>query len=164
MKKKTARAKGNPCLSSTIGRRNISRIFLLHDVDGIAIGMAYFRGRGFRDDIIINSSWVLPPKRTALAEAAKAAGYNPKYLVDTGLCFKVDKDEAGNKSGRIRFWTVSGRAIFPWFSVSGKVVTLADECSTAEPRASARNTSTRPIALSIIRSANSMDSIRPRRR
>lgn len=32
---------------------------LLHDVDGIAIGMAYFRGRGFRDDIIRNSSWVL---------------------------------------------------------------------------------------------------------
>lgn len=97
---------------------------LLHDVDGIAIGMAYFRGRGFRDDIIrkFQLGFALP-KRTALAEAAKAAGYNPKYLVDTGLCFKVDKDEAGNKSGEDKVLDrFSGRAIFPWFSVSGKVV------------------------------------------
>ncbi|MEE0652206.1 MAG: DNA primase [Segatella copri] len=97
---------------------------LLHDVDGIAIGMAYFRGRGFRDDIIrkFQLGFALP-KRTALAEAAKAAGYNSKYLVDTGLCFKVDKDEAGNKSGEDKILDrFSGRAIFPWFSVSGKVV------------------------------------------
>lgn len=97
---------------------------LLHDVDGIAIGMAYFRGRGFRDDIIrkFQLGFALP-KRTALAEAAKAAGYNPKYLVDTGLCFKVDKDEAGYKSGEDKILDrFSGRAIFPWFSVSGKVV------------------------------------------
>ena len=97
---------------------------LLHDVDGIAIGMAYFRGRGFRDDIIrkFQLGFALP-KRTALAEAAKAAGYNPKYLVDTGLCFKVDKDEAGNKLGEDKILDrFSGRAIFPWFSVSGKVV------------------------------------------
>lgn len=97
---------------------------LLHDVDGIAIGMAYFRGRGFRDDIIrkFQLGFALP-KRTALAEAAKAAGYNPKYLVDTGLCFKVDKDETGNKSGEDKILDrFSGRAIFPWFSVSGKVV------------------------------------------
>lgn len=97
---------------------------LLHDVDGIAIGMAYFRGRGFRDDIIrkFQLGFALP-KRTALAEAAKAAGYNPKYLVDTGLCFKVDKDEADNKSGEDKILDrFSGRAIFPWFSVSGKVV------------------------------------------
>lgn len=97
---------------------------LLHDVDGIAIGMAYFRGRGFRDDIIrkFQLGFALP-KRTALAEAAKTAGYNPKYLVDTGLCFKVDKDEAGNKSGEDKILDrFSGRAIFPWFSVSGKVV------------------------------------------
>lgn len=97
---------------------------LLHDVDGIAIGMAYFRGRGFRDDIIrkFQLGFALP-KRTALAEAAKAAGYNPKYLIDTGLCFKVDKDEAGNKSGEDKILDrFSGRAIFPWFSVSGKVV------------------------------------------
>ena len=97
---------------------------LLHDVDGIAIGIAYFRGRGFRDDIIrkFQLGFALP-KRTALAEAAKAAGYNPKYLVNTGLCFKVDKDEAGNKSGEDKVLDrFSGRAIFPWFSVSGKVV------------------------------------------
>ena len=50
-------------------------------------------------------------------------GYNPKYLTATGLCFKVDKDEAGNKSGQDQYLDrFSGRAIFPWTSVSGKIV------------------------------------------
>ena len=98
---------------------------ILHnDVDGRAIGMQYFRSRGFRDDIInkFQLGFALP-QRTALYDEAVKKGYNPKYLVDTGLCFKVDKDEAGNKSGQDKYLDrFSGRAIFPWFSVSGKVV------------------------------------------
>lgn len=36
---------------------------ILHNhVDGRSIGMAYFRNRGFRDDIIENSSWDTVPK------------------------------------------------------------------------------------------------------
>ena len=63
------------------------------------------------------------PQRTALYDEAVKKGYNPKYLVDTGLCFKVDKDEPGNKSGQDKYLDrFSGRAIFPWLSVSGKVV------------------------------------------
>ena len=98
---------------------------ILHnDVDGRAIGMQYFRSRGFRDDIInkFQLGFALP-QRTALYDEAVKKGYNPKYLVDTGLCFKVDKDEAGNKSGQDKYLDrFSGRAIFPWLSVSGKVV------------------------------------------
>ena len=97
---------------------------LLHDVDGIAIGMQYFRSRGFRDDIIRKFRLGFDPNsRTALYDEAIKKGYNPKYLVATGLCFKVDKDEASNKSGEDKYLDrFSGRAIFPWFSVSGKVV------------------------------------------
>lgn len=97
---------------------------LRNDVDGRAIGMQYFRSRGFRDDIInkFQLGFALP-QRTALYDEAVKKGYNPKYLVDTGLCFKVDKDEAGNKSGQDKYLDrFSGRAIFPWLSVSGKVV------------------------------------------
>ena len=97
---------------------------LQNDVDGRAIGMQYFRSRGFRDDIIrkFQLGFALP-QRTALFDEAVKKGYNPKYLTATGLCFKVDKDEAGNKNGQDQYLDrFSGRAIFPWTSVSGKIV------------------------------------------
>ena len=97
---------------------------LQNDVDGRAIGMQYFRSRGFRDDIIrkFQLGFALP-QRTALYDEAVKKGYNPKYLVSTGLCFKVNKDEENNRSGQDKYLDrFSGRAIFPWLSVSGKVV------------------------------------------
>ena len=97
---------------------------LQNDVDGRAIGMQYFRSRGFRNDIIrkFQLGFALP-QRTALYDEAVKKGYNPKYLVSTGLCFKVDKDEENNRSGQDKYLDrFSGRAIFPWLSVSGKVV------------------------------------------
>ena len=97
---------------------------LQNDVDGRAIGMQYFRSRGFRDDIIrkFQLGFALP-QRTALFDEAVKKGYNPKYLTATGLCFKVDKDEAGKRSGQDQYLDrFSGRAIFPWTSVSGKIV------------------------------------------
>ena len=97
---------------------------LQNDVDGRAIGMQYFRSRGFRDDIIrkFQLGFALP-QRTALFDEAVKKGYNPKYLTATGLCFKVDKDEASNRSGQDQYLDrFSGRAIFPWTSVSGKIV------------------------------------------
>ena len=86
---------------------------LKNDPDGIAIGKQYFRSRGIRDDIIakFNLGFALP-KRDALATAAQKAGYQAEFLVKTGLCY-------GEDSLRDRY---SGRVIFPWLNVSGKVV------------------------------------------
>ena len=91
---------------------------ILHnDVDGRAIGMQYFRSRGFRDDIIKKFQLGFSLNaRTATYDAAVKAGYNPKYLAATGVLIASDK-EPGSYFDRF-----SGRAIFPWFSVSGKVV------------------------------------------
>ena len=91
---------------------------ILHnDVDGRAIGMQYFRSRGFRDDIIKKFQLGFSlNQRTALADAAVKEGYNPKYLAATGVLIASDK-EPGQYFDRF-----SGRAIFPWLSVSGKVV------------------------------------------
>ena len=90
---------------------------LQNDVDGRAIGMQYFRSRGFRDDIIKKFQLGFSlNQRTALADAAVKQGYNPKYLAATGVLIASDK-EPGQYFDRF-----SGRAIFPWFSVSGKVV------------------------------------------
>ena len=90
---------------------------LQNDVDGRAIGMQYFRSRGFRDDIIKKFQLGFSlNQRTALADAAVKEGYNLKYLAATGVLIASDK-EPGQYFDRF-----SGRAIFPWFSVSGKVV------------------------------------------
>ena len=90
---------------------------LQNDVDGRAIGMQYFRSRGFRDDIIQKFKLGFSlNQRTALYDAATKEGYNPKYLVQTGLLIPSEK-EPGKYFDRF-----SGRAMFPWFSVSGKVV------------------------------------------
>ena len=87
---------------------------LKNDPDGIAIGKQYFRSRGIRDDIIekFNLGYALP-KRDALAIAAQKAGYKPEFLEKTGLCIK------GEKGLHDRY---SGRVIFPWLNVSGRVV------------------------------------------
>ncbi len=90
---------------------------LQEDVDGRAIGMQYFRSRGFRDDIIRKFQLGFSlANRTATVDAAVKAGYNPKFLVATGVLIASEK-EPGSYFDRF-----SGRAIFPWISVSGKVV------------------------------------------
>lgn len=83
--------------------------------DGRAIGLAYFRSRGFRDDIIakFRLGFCLD-NPNAMSNEAKAKGYQEKYLVDTGLCVKRDN---GTIYDRFR-----GRAMFPWVAVNGKVV------------------------------------------
>ena len=126
---------------------------LLHNhVDGVAIGMQYFRSRGIRDDIIrkFRLGYDLND-RFALPKEAQRKGYQKEFLVSTGLCYEKSrseeefsrKDEGGgrkentselspqfadsldkkNKDNRSslvdRF---AGRVIFPWLSISGKVV------------------------------------------
>ena len=88
---------------------------MMNNQDGRAIGLAYFRSRGFRDDIIakFRLGFCLDSP-DAMSKEAKAKGYNEKYLVDTGLCVKRDN---GTVYDRFR-----GRAMFPWIAVNGKVV------------------------------------------
>ena len=86
---------------------------LKNDPDGIAIGKQYFRSRGIRDDIIEKFQLgYSPQKRDALYTAAIAKGYKKEFLVKTGLCLENER------GGYDRY---SGRAIFPWLNVSGKV-------------------------------------------
>lgn len=88
---------------------------VLHSsTDGKAIGLQYFRSRGFRDDII--KKFMLGyslPRRDSLAMAALEAGYKKEFLLNTGLCFERQTGELTDR--------FSGRVIFPWLSLSGKV-------------------------------------------
>lgn len=89
---------------------------LLHNhADGKAIGMQYFRMRGFRDDVIrkFNLGFDLAD-RYALAREAQAKGYREDYLTATGICYKNDRGELIDR--------YAGRVVFPWTGVSGKVV------------------------------------------
>lgn len=83
--------------------------------EGLAIGYQYFKSRGLEDETIrkYGLGWA-PVARTALAEAARAAGYKEEFLTETGLCIKYD-------DGRLvdRFYD---RAMFPIHSVSGRVI------------------------------------------
>lgn len=88
---------------------------ILHnDVDGMAIGMQYFRSRGFRDDIIrkFQLGFCLS-SRHAFADAALKAGFQRDFLIKTGLCFERENGELIDR--------FNGRVMFPWVSVSGKV-------------------------------------------
>lgn len=88
---------------------------LLNTEKGQAIGMQYFRSRGFRDDTInrFQLGYAMP-ERDALARTALAKGFKEQYLIDTGLCYRK---EDGTLQDRYH-----GRVIFPVHTVTGRVV------------------------------------------
>ena len=90
---------------------------ILHNhVDGVAIGMQYFRKRGVRDDIIRKFRLGFDlPDGYALPREAKKKGYQEEFLTETGICYRRENDNQLVD----RF---AGRVIFPWIGMSGKVV------------------------------------------
>ena len=88
---------------------------LHNDPDGVAIGMQYFRSRGFRDDIIkkFKLGYDLQNAR-ALATEALSKGYKEEFILKTGICYKTDRGDLIDR--------YAGRVIFPWIGISGKVV------------------------------------------
>ena len=88
---------------------------LYDDPDGIALGMQYFRSRGFRDDIIKKFRLGYDvTDRHALANTARSKGYNEDFLLKTGICYRNDRGELIDR--------YAGRVMFPWIGVNGKVV------------------------------------------
>lgn len=89
---------------------------ILHNnADGIAVGLQYFRSRGFRDDTIRKFQLGFDlPDRHAFARAALSKGYKEEFLLKTGICYKTDRGELIDR--------YAGRVIFPWIGISGKVV------------------------------------------
>lgn len=95
--------------------------------DGKAIGLAYFRNRGFRDDILEKFQVGFCPNSKELSLSAEALknGYKERYLVNnqnemeprlsigTGLSLKRD-----DGSLRDRFY---GRVIWPIYTFGGRV-------------------------------------------
>ncbi len=96
--------------------------------DGRAVGMSYFRKRGFRDDIIKKFQLGFSlPQRDALAKEAVAKGFKEEYILKTGLCYKTDD---GRMLDRYH-----GRVIFPVHTISGKVVAFGGRILNTEAKA-----------------------------
>ena len=91
--------------------------------EGHAVAMSYLRQRGLREDTIRKFQIGYSPEKATLWNAAKTQGFQEKYLINdsenppyigTGLC---GKSENGRLYDRFR-----GRVMFPFLSISGKVV------------------------------------------
>ena len=91
--------------------------------EGKAVAMSYLRQRGLREDIIRRFQIGYSPEKAMLWDVAKKKGFQEKYLINdsenppylgTGVC---GKNENGKLYDRFR-----GRVMFPFLSVSGKVV------------------------------------------
>ncbi len=101
---------------------------LLNTDKGRAIGLAYFRKRGFRDDILEKFHLgYCPDEPDALARAALAKGYTRENLIKTGLCYEREND------GQLRD-RFHGRVIFPVHSIAGKVVAFGGRIMSAESK------------------------------
>lgn len=84
--------------------------------EGKAVGLSYFRERGFRDDIIkkFQLGYSLD-ERDAFTKAAIQAGYKEEFLIKTGLT-------GGGENNTNLYDRFRGRVIFPVHTLSGKVV------------------------------------------
>jgi DNA primase len=95
--------------------------------EGRAIGLSYFKERGFSKTIIEKFQLgYSPEKRTALSEAAVKAGYKEEFLIKTGLSIKRD-------DGAL-FDRFSGRVIFPIHSLSGRVIAFGGRILKTDKR------------------------------
>lgn len=84
--------------------------------DGQAIGLSYFRERGFSDETIRKFGLgYSPDERRAFTHQAQKKGYKKEHLVAVGLT--IEREESGELFDRFY-----DRVMFPWRSISGKVI------------------------------------------
>ena len=89
---------------------------LLKTEEGIAIGLSYFKERGFTDETI--NKFLLgyaPNKRREFTHNAQRKGYKKEHLIEVGLT--IERDGTGELVDR--FYE---RVMFPIRSISGKVI------------------------------------------
>ena len=84
--------------------------------DGQAIGLSYFKERGFTDETIKKFNLGFAPnEKRAFTHQAQKAGYKKEHLTGVGLT--IEREENGELFDRFY-----DRVMFPWRSISGKVI------------------------------------------
>jgi DNA primase len=94
---------------------------------GKAIGLSYFKERGFREDIIkkFELGYTLDDW-SALTDRAETEGYQKAYLLETGL--SIFNENKNSIYDRFR-----NRVMFPIHSVSGRVIGFGGRILKTEP-------------------------------
>ncbi len=99
---------------------------LFHADEGISVGLAYFKERGFNQNTLkkfeVGYSF---QQRDAFSKKALEDGYKQDYLVKTGLTIQHEE--------RI-FDRFSGRVMFPIHSLSGQVLGFGGRILKADPK------------------------------
>jgi DNA primase len=100
---------------------------MLNTIKGKAIGLSYFKERGFEDTIIekFDLGYCID-EWDNFTKAALAKGYDIKYLASTGLTIVKESKQ---------FDRFKGRVIFPIHSMSGRILGFGGRILTADKKA-----------------------------
>lgn len=112
--KKNADAKESMYLVSEYASKYFNET-MLNSQRGKAVGLSYFKERGFTDETIkkFNLGYCLD-EWSAFTDSALAKGYNIDFLEETGLTIVKDNNK--------KFDRFKGRVMFPIHSISGRVL------------------------------------------
>ena len=107
---------------------------LLEDGQGKAIGLSYFKERGYTDETIkkFQLGYSLNEWGAFTSEALNK-GYNLKYLESTGLT--IVKQDVLAENGIKTFDRFKGRVLFPIHSMSGRVLGFGGRILTNDKKA-----------------------------
>lgn len=99
---------------NSFAQKNFSSNLFNHP-EGIAVGLSYFKERGFREDIInkFQLGYALEQK-DAFSQKALKSGYKKEFLERTGLSITGENNYIADR--------FRGRVMFPVHSLSGKVI------------------------------------------
>ena len=107
---------------------------LLEDNQGKAIGLSYFKERGYTDETIKKFQLGYSPNEwEAFTSEALNKGYNLKYLESTGL--SIVKQDLLSSTGTKQFDRFKGRVMFPIHSMSGRVLGFGGRILTNDKKA-----------------------------
>ena len=123
---------------------------LHHSPEGKAIGLSYFKERGFREDIIEKFQLGYShDKWRNFTDAALEAGYKMDYLVRSGLTIRTEgspkttspelenndvQHETEPKKQERFFDRFSGRVMFPVHNISGRVIAFGGRILGADKK------------------------------
>ncbi|MBP8792089.1 MAG: DNA primase [Lutibacter sp.] len=131
--KEFADEKESMYLVSEFARDYFHRI-LIEDPQGKAIGLSYFKERGFTDETIkkFQLGYALN-EWEAFSNEALNKGYNLKYLEGTGLT--IVKQDLSAPNSQKHFDRFKGRVLFPIHSMSGRVLGFGGRILVSDKKA-----------------------------
>lgn len=108
---------------------------ILHeDEEGRAIGLSYFKERGFRPETIEKFKLGYAKEDWAsLTQTAIDKGYNPEYLEKAGLTIVREANEAEGKDRRL-YDRFRARVMFPIQNISGRVIAFGGRTLKADKK------------------------------